>query len=71
MNPSRSARAAVAIILALAVLIFVLSGTALHTLFGAQPVNPEVAMQWKDVVNVILGALAGFIAGGGNDDTKK
>lgn len=59
-----SSRSVVAVILAIAVLIFVVSGTALRDWFGvATPVNPDVAAHWKDIVNVLIGALAGYIAG--------
>ena len=59
-----NAQAAVAIILALAVLFFVINGTLLRAMFiGPEgPVNDGNAQAWKDIVNVIIGALAGFIA---------
>jgi hypothetical protein len=61
-----NSRDIVAIILAMAVLIFVLSGTALRGwLFGqiGHPPNVESTQAWKDIINVILGALSGYIAG--------
>lgn len=60
-------------ILALTIAIVLLSGTpgALH-LLGADPSgdpSPERLSFWKDIVNVILGALAGYITGRGANGT--
>ena len=57
---------AVAIVLAFTVMFFVINSTLLRPLLvGTDPelINPEVVQGWKDIINVIIGALAGFIAG--------
>lgn len=67
-------RDAVAILLALGVLFFIMNSTFLRPLIalwddslpglGEDDVSDPVVIQaWKDIVNVIIGALAGYIGG--------
>ena len=67
-------RDAVAILLALGVLFFIMNSTFLRPLIALwddnRPVpgedavsDPVVIQAWKDIVNVIIGALAGYIGG--------
>ena len=65
-------RDAVAVLLALAVLFFIMNSTLLRPLIGAwsqqyvgsdEVADPIVIQAWKDIVNVIIGALAGYIGG--------
>jgi hypothetical protein len=59
----------VAIILALCVLVFVFSGTTLRILMPNELAVPqETAQAWRDIINVIIGALAGYIAGKSNSN---
>jgi hypothetical protein len=60
-----NARSVVAIILALCVLLFVFSGTTLRVLWGGEAGGWSIdsAGAWRDLINVIIGALAGYIAG--------
>ena len=64
-----NSRDVVAIILAVSVLIFVMSGTALRNLVlgDSPPPQIEQVQAWKDIINVILGALAGYIVGKGTN----
>jgi hypothetical protein len=64
-----NARSVVAIILALCVLVFVFSGTTLRVLWGLDgTTTTDGASAWRDLVNVIIGALAGYIAGKNGDN---
>jgi hypothetical protein len=64
-----NARSIVAIILALCVLVFVFSGTAMRVLWGIGEGGWAIdnAGAWRDLINVIIGALAGYIAGSNGD----
>lgn len=56
----------VAIILALGVIIILLAGTSVRYLYLPEDTpntDPEIIANWKDIINVIIGALAGYIAG--------
>lgn len=61
-------RATVAIILAAAILVFMISGTFMRELIAGLggPIlvaDPEIAAKWENVISVIVGVLAGYIAG--------
>lgn len=64
---------AVAIILALGVMFVLMSGTNISALWLSiddrialkSAYSPEEYAFWQDITNVILGALAGYIAGRG------
>lgn len=70
-------RDAVAVLLALGVLFFIMNSTLLRPLIAAifeqgtndldvgehHVADPVVIQAWKDIVNVIIGALAGYIGG--------
>lgn len=68
----------VAIILAVGVVMMLFSGTNFSTLW--MPIEDRIALResamegegqfWKDILNVILGALAGYIAGRHTDDKR-
>ena len=67
----------VAMILAIGVVLVLLSGTTLNLLWltpqelgeAQEGFNSEMAATfWKDIINVILGALAGYIAGKNHND---
>lgn len=67
----------VAMILAVGVVGIMLSGTSLKLLFldvedvvaAEQNIDAELRIGfWKDIFNVILGALAGYIAGRGKNE---
>lgn len=55
------AQAIVAIILALSVLLFVANGTLLHELVSTDGGRVETK-EWENIINVVVGALAGYIA---------
>ena len=63
-------RAVVAIILAMSILVFVVSGTLVREILyaftgseGFLATDPEVAAKWENVVSVIVGVLAGYVMG--------
>jgi len=56
----------VAIILAVGVVAILLTGTSIRYLYlppEAPGMSVETSAIWKDIINVIVGALAGYIAG--------
>ena len=56
-------RDAVAIILALGVAVFLVAGSGFRVLWGGEvPATKEAINAWRDVVHVIVGALAGYVA---------
>lgn len=62
MSPKDS----VAMILAVGVVVTLMATTSLRYLYiepGTPPADPETVRHWKDLTNVIIGALAGYIAG--------
>ena len=59
----------VAILLTLGVLLMLLSGTYIRCFWLECPAefSPEKTAFWKDVMNILLGGLIGYMAGKGTE----
>ena len=66
-----NSQAIVAIIMAAALFVFMLvNGPVVRGIFITGDPSDAVAQAWKDIMNVMIGALAGYMSGGVSKDDK-